>query len=119
MRVHNLFDVAVLIILANGEHEAWTEAAFQVFGIWLQTPYEHFAFIYQGRMKKVYYNGQFFFPTYDGFILSMGNMGDPKSISYMYQKGDYAEHNNGDSYDEHYSYPMIVYSRSNPEKIYL
>jgi len=109
----------ILISAADSDHETWTEAAFRLGSVWLQTPYEHFAFIYQGRMKKFYENGQFFFPTYNGFILSMGSVDMPESLQVMYQRGDYAEHHNGNYYDENYSYPQMEYNMLAPEKIYL
>lgn len=36
-----------------------------------------------------------------------------------YQRGDYAEHYNGNYYDENYSYPQMEYNMLAPEKIYL
>ncbi len=89
----------ILITAADSTHEAYTE--------WGYPKYQHWAFIYQGR---VYWPWE----THDGFILSMGTIASPNSIEYCYEKGeDAAENNHGAN-----SYPQIESSTLNPNKIY-
>ncbi len=92
----------ILISAADRAHKSRTETAW-----WPQKPYEHFAFIYQGRALPS--------ETHDGFILNMGAVSNPKSIGYAYEKGEYATyHNHSD-----YSYPQIESSDVNATTIYL
>jgi hypothetical protein len=75
---------SILISAADSTHESWTETAW-----WPQEPYEHFAFIYQGRAWP--------WETHNGFILSMGTLDHPQTVEYCYEKGkDATEHNHSD-----------------------
>ena len=61
--------------------------------------YDHWAFLYKGRN---WHGGE-----YDGFILSMGNKDDPKSILHAFNAGSEAAQNNYNYGGEGRSTPML------------
>ena len=92
----------ILISAADSGHKAWTETAWAG-----QTPYEHWAFLYQGRAWP--------WETHDGFILGMGQLDNPESIEHAYEKGDYAAaHNHCE-----YSHPQLIWMNIVPARAYL
>ncbi len=109
----------ILITAADSTHESYTEAAFNLGDYWLQQPYQHWAFIYQGREKKLYDNGQLFFPTHDGFIKSLGNIQSSESLSHAFICGDNAQYYNGKYDGEKDANPQMDWNGLDPTKVYL
>ena len=105
----------ILITAADSTHESHTEDAWPPF----QQPFQHFAFIYQGRIKKFYSDGQFFFPTYNGFILSLGNIQTPESVYHAFIWGNNAQYHNGDYDGEFDANPQCNYNSISPLNTYI
>ncbi|GEM_PF-3124558 len=108
MMSHLYGENRILISAADSTHEAWTEYAYAL----VDTPYQHFAFIYEGKQGLP--------PGITpGFIKSLGSLLSPEDIFYAYSSGVNAQYHNGPHAGDWDSNPQCESYDIIPSKIYL